>query len=427
MKLIKRSLLEDLISHLPAKEISLIVGPRQAGKTTLMNMLKDYLEKKGSSSLFLSLDSEADRHYFSSQQILINKIKLELGSKIGYVFIDEIQRKEDAGIFLKGIYDMNLPYKFIVSGSGSLELREKIHESLAGRKRIFELNTISFKEFMNFRTDYCYEDRLNEFFEVETDKLENLLTEYLNFGGYPKVVLEGRLDEKIRIIDEIFNSYMEKDISYLLQLEKTESFKFLIKILASQIGGMVNYSELSSTIGIALQTIKKYLWYAEKTFIVSRISPYFTNIRKEISKSPVFYFYDLGLRNYSLGLIGRPLTPNDMGPIFENFIYNLSAEQIMHTPMKLHYWRTKDKAEVDFVIEYAKELLPIEVKYGKIKRIEVHRPLRNFIEKYQPKKAIVINLNMQESLMINNTKVVIMPFWKFLLDKTPLDYLNPTF
>jgi uncharacterized protein len=427
MNMIKRTLLEDLINHLPAKEISLITGPRQAGKTTLMNMLKDYLKNKGDNVLFLSLDSEADNHYFSSQQILISKIKLELGDQKGHVFIDEIQRKENAGIFLKGIYDMDLPYKFIVSGSGSLELKEKIHESLAGRKRVFELNTISFEEFVNFRTDYHYEDRLDEFFKVETDKLGNFLAEYLNFGGYPKVILEGRLDERRRIIDEIFSSYMEKDISYLLQIEKTDSFKSLIKITASQIGRMVNYSELSSTIGIALQTIKKYLWYAEKTFVINRVSPYFTNIRKEISKAPVFYFYDLGLRNYSMGLTGRHLTTDDLGPIFENFIYNLLLDKTRHSPTQLHYWRTKDKAEVDFVLEYERDLLPIEVKYKHIKRLEANRSLRNFIEKYKPKKALVINLSLDEVFTIENTEVIIMPFWKILLNKTLLDDFNPSF
>jgi len=154
--MISRKLFSELKSHLLKKEISFIIGPRQAGKTTLMLLLNDYLMKKGERTVFLNLDIEADKQFFTSQANLIKKIKLEIGEKRGFVFIDEIQRKEDAGIFLKGIYDMNLPYKFIVSGSGSVELKEKIHESLVGRKRIFELNTLSFAEFVNFKTGYKY-------------------------------------------------------------------------------------------------------------------------------------------------------------------------------------------------------------------------------------------------------------------------------
>ncbi len=117
--MIERALFEELKNHLDKKEISLIIGPRQAGKTTLMLWLKDYLEKRGERTLFLSLDFERDQPYFLSQGALLHKIRLELGDKKGYVFIDEIQRKENAGLFLKGLYDLNLPYKFIVSGSGS--------------------------------------------------------------------------------------------------------------------------------------------------------------------------------------------------------------------------------------------------------------------------------------------------------------------
>jgi len=392
----------------------LIIGPRQAGKTTLMNFLREHLDRQGEDTLFLNLDTEMDSQYFLSQQHLIDKIKLEFEDKRGYVFIDEIQRKENAGIFLKGIYDLNLPYKFIVSGSGSLELKEKIHESLVGRKRVFELNTVSFEEFVDFKTDYRYEDRLDEFFNVEPEKTLGFQAEYMNFGGYPKIVLEENPEEKIKIIDEIFHSYLEKDISYLLRLEKIESFKSLIKIIASQVGQLVNHSELSSTVGLALQTIKNYLWYAEKTFVIGRLTPYFSNIRKEITKSPIYYFYDIGLRNYPLGLFGRPLNSNDLGQIFENFVYNILKEKYRYNAASLHFWRTKDKAEVDFIIDSGNSLLPIEVKYKKMKQAEIKRSLRNFIEKYKPEKAFIINLSLEETIAVGKTEVVIMPFWKLL-------------
>jgi predicted AAA+ superfamily ATPase len=409
--MIKRNLFEDLKQHCAQKEISLLVGPRQAGKTTLMLMLRDYLVAQGSNTLFLSLDFDSDLPFFTSQRHLVNKIQLEIGKSKGYVFIDEIQRRDDAGLFLKGLYDLNLPYKFIVSGSGSIELKEKIHESLTGRKRIFELNTVSFTEFVNYKTDYRYKDSLDSFFALEKDRTRQLLIEYLNFGGYPRLLLEEEQKEKIRIIDEIYRSYLERDISYLLKVEKTDAFSDLIKVIASQIGRLINYSELSSTLGIALQTIKKYLWYAEKTFIMQRISPFFRNTRKEITKSPVAYFYDVGLRNYALGLYGSLITSPETGFVFQNFVFNLLKEKSLFSPAEIHFWRTKDKAEVDFVITLGQQALPVEIKFKELKKPEISRSLRSFIARYQPEVAWVINLELKEKVNLDNTEIHFLPFW----------------
>ena len=264
------------------------MGPRQAGKTTIMLELKKLLDEKGRKTLFLSLDNEADKVHFSSQSNLIEKIETEIGKVKGFVFLDEVQRKENAGIFFKGIYDMNLPYKFIMSGSGSMELKEKIHESLAGRKRVFEITTLNFEEFSNFKTNYKYEDRIVKYLNIEKVKEESLLKEYLNFGGYPKVVLEETLKEKQRVINEIYQSYLEKDISYLLGIKKTSDFSNLVRILSSQVGNLINFSEISNTLEINIKTVKNYIYYLEKTFIIKKITPFFRNVRSEISKTPIF-------------------------------------------------------------------------------------------------------------------------------------------
>lgn len=409
--MIKRAIFNDLKEHLSQKEITFIVGPRQAGKTTIMMFLKDFLEKNGDKTLFLNLDIERDKAVFLSQENLIRKIELEVGSKKAYVFIDEIQRKENAGIFLKGIYDMNLPYKFIVSGSGSVELKEKIQESLVGRKRIFELNTLNFLEFVNFKTDYKYEHKIAEFFEVEKEKTLDLLNEYLNFGGYPRAVLEKRQEDKIRVLNEIYQSYLEKDISYLLGIKKTENLTHLLKIVASQIGSLTNFSEISNTLGISVKTVKNYLFYLEKTFILKKITPYFKNIRKEITKAPVFYFCDLGLRNFILDKFNVSL--ENSGFIFENFIYLILQEKIQFSSSHIHFWRTKDGSEVDFVIDKGESVIPIEVKARKIKEVKLPRSFKNFINRYRPKKAFLVNLELKEKINFEKigTDVYFIPFY----------------
>ena len=210
----------------------------------------------------------------------------------------------------------------------------------------------------------------------------------MNFGGYPKVVLAGTLEEKRAVMGEIYQSYIERDIKDLLKLEKTEAFTNLIKILASQMGGLVNVSELSSTVGVAMQTIQNYLWYLEKTYIVKRVTPYFRNVRKEITKAPLYYFYDNGLRNYILGLFGVPIITLLSGHLFENFIFNRLRELITYSSTTLHFWRTRDNAEVDFVVQTGTQLIPVEVKYTKLKKPEISRSMRSFLNEYKPKKGI---------------------------------------
>ena len=413
--MIERHLIGELRKHLLHKEISLIVGPRQAGKTTLMLLLKDELERKGEKTVFLNLDIEADKQFFVSQDKLVKKIELELGRKRGFVFVDEIQRKEDAGVFLKGIYDMGLPYKFIVSGSGSVELKEKIHESLVGRKRIFELSTLTFQEFVDFRTEYKYKDRLQMFFEIERGKTRELLEEYLNFGGYPKVVLADSEAEKRKVMSEIYQSYLERDIFSLLAVERKEAFTNLVRVMAGQAGNLVNFSEISRTLGISASTLKDYVWYLEKTFVVRRVTPYFKNLRKEITKSPIFYFYDIGLRNYAIGEFGNVAGSRDAGFVFENLVFNLLTEKTCDTATRVHFWRTKDGAEVDFVLDSGKEVVPYEVKYKSLSPSETTKSFRSFLSKYKPARAFVVHLGEKREERINETLVSQIPFYELLV------------
>lgn len=411
---IKRYMFSELVAHLPKKEVSLIVGPRQAGKTTLMLQVQDYLKKKNEKTLFLSLDFEGDTPHFNTQAALLDRINLEFGKKKGYVFIDEIQRKENAGIFLKGLYDMQTPYKFVVSGSGSIELKEKVHESLAGRKRMFELQTVSLKEFINYKTMYKYEDRLDEYFRIEKTESLGLLIEYLNFGGYPRVILEETLAEKLQTMDEIYRSYIEKDIAYLLRVERIDAFGNLLRLLAGQVGNIINLNEISSTVGISVQTVKNYLYYAEKTFVIKRLTPYYRNIRKEISKSPVVYFNDIGMRNFSIGQFGRYMMLSEIGFLFQNLIYRLLHEKIKDEGSTLHFWRTKDRAEVDFVINKGREVIPVEVKCKEMKEKSIARSLRSFISRYKPKEAFVVNISLKDEDMIEKTKIRFIPFFELI-------------
>jgi predicted AAA+ superfamily ATPase len=220
--------------------------------------------------------------------------------------------------------------------------------------------------------------------------------------------------EKLLLIDEIFRSVLEKDIAYLLKLDKPEVFSALIKVLAGQVGQLMNYTELASTLNVSFATVKNYLWYAQKIFFVELIAPYARNVRKEISKSPVPYFWDLGLRNFSLGLFGHLESPFEKGFVFENFVFLLLRQKLRFKAAKLNYWRTKDKAEVDFVIEAGQRLIPVEVKFKHLKQDKVPASLRSFIDKYNPEKAYIINLDLSKTLKIKKTTLFFMPFHELL-------------
>lgn len=414
--MIKRGVLAEIEDHLKEKEMTILTGPRQVGKTYLMTLLQKKLDSTREKTLFLSLDVEDQKSLFGSQGDLLNHIQLQVGNTKAYIFLDEIQRKENAGLFLKGIYDMNLPYKFIISGSGSLELKAKIQESMVGRKRMFAIEPISFEEFVNFKTSYRYEDRLNDFFVVEDKKTLDLLEEYMLFGGYPRILIADTLNKKRNEMEDIYRSFLDKDIAGLLHVEKPDAFTNLLRIIASQIGSLVNISELSSTIGISSKTIQQYLWYLEETFILQKVTPYYRNVRKEITKAPLYYFYDTGLRNYLVGLFGLLAMPPVLsGHLFENVIFNiLKALGRFFLPSKTHFWRTRDNAEVDFVLEKGLTPIPIEVKYKNIEKPEIPRSLRSFLLKYRPENAYIIHLGKERQIKIDKTTVHFLPFYKLL-------------
>ena len=280
---------------------------------------------------------------------------------------------------------------------------------------MFELSTVNFGEFADFRTGYLYTDKLREFFRAEPGKTDQLFQEYLMYGGYPRVILADTHQEKLATINEIYRSYLEKDIVYLLRVEKSDSFSNLVKVLASQSGKMINYSELSATLGLSMATVKIYLWYLEKTFIARKVTPWFTNIRKEITKAPVYYFHDIGLRNFASGSFGA-VTDSEAGFVFQTVVHAMLKEHFSLADTTIHYWRTKDKAEVDFIIRRGDVVTPLEIKYRDMKKLEIRRSFRGFLEGYHPERGYIINKSFNDEALVGETRVQCLPYWELMFD-----------
>jgi uncharacterized protein len=409
--MIQRRQFTKIQNHLTEREITVLIGARQVGKTTLMGMLRTEIQTQARPHIWLNLDVEVDMRRMASQAVLLAHIELEVGNNPCVVFIDEIQRKTDAGKFLKGIYDTRPDLKFVISGSGSLELKEKIVESLAGRKRLFEISPLTYEEFIDYRTAYKYSDKLANWCAANHEQAEIYLEEYLQFGGYPKVVLTSEKTAKTAYLQEVIDSYLLRDITELIPKTKISLYSILMHLVALQAGYPIKYDALSQHVQLSAPTVKDYLWYMEHTFYVRKSVPYFTNPLQEIVKEPCFYFSDLGVlayqRNGNQPEIGAP-----KGFVFQNFVFNELYHAAKGTSGKLKYWRTKDRAEVDIVLEKGSILVPIEVKYAKLKSGVVTRSLASFIERYQPPTAYVICLEGDYQLQRGSTLVHFIPYYK---------------
>lgn len=408
---IRRSILSKLHAHLSEPEITLLVGPRQAGKTTLLREMGQSLQKAGKTCFFFNLDIDADALFFTTQQRFVEHLEAVAGKKMAYVFIDEVQRIENAGLFLKGIYDRRLPHKFIVTGSGSLELKEKIAESLVGRKESFFLPTVSMLEWVQYATEYRFEDRIAAVLHTDEILEERLLIDYLTFGGYPRVLTSSTAPRKNRVLQEIYQGYIERDIRQLLQVEKSNAFVVLLQLLANRTGQLLNFNDLARITGLSVPTLKNYLWYSDKTFVTSSVTPFFRNKEKEIIKSPQYYFWDLGLRNYLRGIFDDL---SDQGHRFQSLVFRLLKEYFSESVASLHYWRTQNQAEVDFVVNLGHRILPVEVKAGKLQQPALSRSFRSFIEKYQPSEAWIINRKLRENFNLGNTAIRVLPWYDLL-------------
>jgi len=411
---IQRDLLAKVRAHLQEPEITLVIGPRQAGKTTLLRALAHELKGQGETVLFFNLDIDRDASYFQSQSQLVERIRFFAGEQKAYIFLDEIQRLSDAGLFLKGLYDRGLPYKWIATGSGSLELKEHIAESLVGRKRNFYLTTVSIREYLDYVTNYLYKGRLSEWCVQDKKGADQLLIQYLTMGGYPRVLTSTGFTSKKAALAEIFQGYIERDITALLKLEKSQSFVRLLQLLASRSGQHINFHDLSIKSELSLPTLKKYLWYSEKTFVTASVSPFFRNKEKEITKAPQYYFYDHGLRNFLLDTWSIEERPEDFGFLFQQLVFHLLQQYYENSVASIHYWRTQNQAEVDFVVDLGRGLLPVEVKSGKKERMSIQRSMRSFIQKYRPEEAWVITRGLEDVQKVDKTTVRFKPWYSLI-------------
>lgn len=359
-----RVLQQSIKDHLDHKKAILIKGARQVGKTTLVEELL-----KGQQILWLDGDDLTLRTTLNgiSKQNLLQFI-----GNAETIVIDEAQRIPEIGIFIKIILDAKLGKQVFVLGSSSLSLNSSLNEPLTGRKWTFELFPLSWEEIA---------------FE---ESLMNALTrrdELLVFGTYPEVFTS---QKKQKLLKEITQSYLYKDILELADIRKPEIIHRLLQALAYQIGSEVSYNELANLLKIDAATVVRYIDLLEESFVLFRLPPLSTNNRKEITTSRKIYFYDTGVRNAVINNFNPLPLRNDHGQLWENFIIAEYKKKLSyHRPDALMYfWRAKTGAEVDLVIEENKTYEAVEIKYNPAKKLRV---AASFTETYLPTSVTLIN------------------------------------
>jgi predicted AAA+ superfamily ATPase len=367
--MIRRKKHTIISNHISKREFTILIGARQIGKSTLLKQLFEELKQNGEAVFFLNLDrKDILEELNQNPENLLKICPLQSDKKI-IVFIDEIQYLDDATNFLKLLFDeYSTQLKIVATGSSAFYIDRQFNDSLVGRKKIFQMGTLDFEEFLLFKNRADLVNEISQFKSKKKSKSiqENLLwaymDEFINYGGYPAVVLEENVEDKIELLREIRDSYIKRDVLESGITDETKFYRMLM-LLASQTGNLLNVNEISNTLRISNATVENYLYVLQKCFHITLLKPFYANLRKELTKMPKVYINDLGLRNVLINYFSPLEQRADKGAVLENFSFRLLSERFEEDQIK--YWRTADGNEVDFVIEtsYLKGFA-VEIKFS---------------------------------------------------------------
>ncbi|MDY6904526.1 MAG: ATP-binding protein [Thermodesulfobacteriota bacterium] len=360
----ERKILPVLIGNLEKNRILGLIGSRQVGKSSILYLLIQHLIRNGTdagSIFYFDLDDMKLRELFENLPDFIQFIG-KPPHRI-YAFIDEIQRLENPGLFLKELYDLGLNIKIIYSGSSQLEIKSKLKEHLVGRERQFVIHRLSFDEYLQFASPITK---------------SRALAEMMLYGSYPAIALERDSLEKKLSIKDIFQSYVGKDITDFLNIGNTAAFNRLTGLLAHQCGQLLNIERLSTSLKLSRKETERYIDILEQTFIIKRIYPFFKNYKKEITKTPKVFFLDLGLRNFAIDNFRKMDMRDDTGHLFENFCLIEWLANDIHSRHKINFWRTTNQTEIDFIVATEQGVTAIEIKQEKTNEPKSFKTIRAY-------------------------------------------------
>ncbi len=435
--IIKRQLIKEISPFLDNKEYIAITGPRQSGKSVFLDLIKNYLiENERVNPVNIKQVTFEDRillNQFDNDPIaFVNSYKNNgQENNIFYLTIDEFQYSINGGQKLKLIYDTIGDVKIIITGSSSLDIKAQVGKYMVGRILTFHLCPFNFSEFLvakNSRLAGVYQkenSRIIKWF-LENERIENelnkkdafkeeflkLFEEYCVWGGYPRVVLSETENEKKKILNDIHNNYIMKDIKGLLELATDKNLLLLGQFLATQIGNILVYKNLGQAAKLDYRKIIEHLNILQETYIIDLVRPFFKNSQKELSKNPKVYFFDLGFRNSLINNVNPFYQRGDFGAMVENVTF-LKLKIFLGDSGKINFWRTKIGAEVDFVCDIGGEIFPLEVKFSEFRKPEITKGFGSFLKNFKPQKALVLTKDYFGLTKIENCQVLFCPAYYF--------------
>lgn len=356
----------------------LIFGPRQTGKTTLLQYIIKTIKEP---SIYLNCDEPDVRQRL--QNMTSSALKKLIGNA-RFMFIDEAQRVLDIGLTLKLIVDQIPGVQIIATGSSAFELSNKINEPLTGRKFEYRLLPIATEEMISF-TNVVEEERL--------------LSHRLIYGMYPDVINNQGNEQKI--LANLAGSYLYKDIFAFQDLRKPEVLEKLLQALALQTASLVSYHELAHIVGMDVKSVMRYIELLEKTFVIFRLHSFSRNIRNELKKSRKIYFYDNGIRNAIISNFSVPDLRSDTGALWENFIISERIKWLANNNkfINQYFWRTKQQQEIDYIEEYGGKLYGYEFKWNP--RQKARFP-KTFLDAYPGSKTMTISKDNYIDFLTND-------------------------
>ena len=370
-----------------------IIGPRQAGKTTFA---WHCLQQFTPNVLYLNMEDLLVKSELSSPFILVDLLMNRL-SFIQALFIDEIQHMQEAGLFLKGLVDSRLGRPILATGSSSFHLHARTRESLAGRAVRMKILPFSLTEMTNHISAHNPLAR--------EQHVLRLLEDSFIYGSYPAVHLADSREGKKQILTDLCEALILRDASDVHRIQRIDAFRKLLTLLAGQIGSLVNISELASHCQVDSGTVNSYLEILEESHIISMVRPYAGGKRREITSAVKAFFIDNGVRNLLVRNMDENFAlRNDKGALLENWIF---SELIKALPFSagLHYWRSKSGAEVDFVIAAGSDICAVEVKSASLRKPGLSRSARSFIDAYHPRFFYLVNMTLNDEISIGSTSV----------------------
>ena len=350
MKIINRAIFNEIKAQIKTGRVLLLLGARRVGKS---HLLRQVISELNPSELLL-LNGEDQTTIDRMAVRSVENFKVLLGNA-KFLFIDEAQNIPDIGTKLKLLVDEIPAIHVIVTGSSMFELTNKLGEPLVGRSHIIQLFPFAQLEYQPYENI------------IETD---SRLEQRLIYGSYPELIHLPDIEEKKDYLEGLVNSYLLKDILAYEGIKKADKIIDLLRLIAFQIGNEVSIDELSINLkGISRNTIESYLDLLSKVFIIYPVKGFSRNLRKEISKSNRWYFYDNGIRNALIRNYNPLSLRNDIGQLWENYLMSerMKINAYLKRRVNTYFWRTYDQQEIDLVEESGTDLSAFEFKWNKSK------------------------------------------------------------